>query len=192
MNYLFDILAGALFVLSSGIIFSEKFRKNWFFIALAGSLALASTYYLFKQVIVETIERGATANLRFERTRCGSIIDHREHLEWFIFDNKNASWPQAKEWVAQIPWCGDQAWRLPSTAEVETFNDPTLTQLNSLFSGPDALKIVWTSDGSFGHWAFDTESGSTIPLQDDGELLAPADGRSHKYFVRVIAVRSLQ
>jgi hypothetical protein len=43
-----EMLAAVLFVLSSGVLFNERFRRNRYLVGLAGCLALVSTYLLFQ------------------------------------------------------------------------------------------------------------------------------------------------
>lgn len=47
----FDIIAGILFIVSSGFFFNERFRKNWFAVGVAGTIAVVSTYFLTQQMI---------------------------------------------------------------------------------------------------------------------------------------------
>ena len=44
------VIEGILFVLSSGLLFNERFRSNIFLIGIAGSLALVSSYLLIQQL----------------------------------------------------------------------------------------------------------------------------------------------
>ena len=42
-----------LFIVSGGILFNDRFRRNWFAIACAAALAMVSTYYLTRQIVHE-------------------------------------------------------------------------------------------------------------------------------------------
>jgi hypothetical protein len=43
-------IEAALFVLSSGVLFNEKFRRNYFLVAVAGAIAIVSSYLLMQQL----------------------------------------------------------------------------------------------------------------------------------------------
>ncbi len=47
---LLDVLAGLLFVVSSGIFFNERFRKNIALVVSAGCIAVISTFFLVEQL----------------------------------------------------------------------------------------------------------------------------------------------
>lgn len=53
--YVLDVIAALFFVASAGLLFNERFRKNIFLVILAGLLALASTYYLTKEIVREVV-----------------------------------------------------------------------------------------------------------------------------------------
>ena len=50
-----DAIAALLFVGSAGVLFNDKFRKSKFLAACAGLIALASTYFLTKEIVREVV-----------------------------------------------------------------------------------------------------------------------------------------
>ena len=60
--------------------------------------------------VIETIGR-------FNITKCGSIIDTKYELEWFVGPNENVSWAQASEYAKNLKKCGDN-WRMPRFFEL--------------------------------------------------------------------------
>ncbi|MEZ6028926.1 MAG: OmpA family protein [Hyphomonadaceae bacterium] len=49
--YVLEIVYALLFVCSSGLLFNERFRKNWALVGISGLIALVSTYLLTMQII---------------------------------------------------------------------------------------------------------------------------------------------
>lgn len=52
-----EVLGAILFVTSSGIFFSERFRKNKFLVLCAGAIAVISTYFLVQEIADRVVER---------------------------------------------------------------------------------------------------------------------------------------
>ena len=52
---LLEIIYALLFVLSSGIFFHERFRHKRSLLVAAGLIALASSYFLFEEILARTI-----------------------------------------------------------------------------------------------------------------------------------------
>jgi hypothetical protein len=63
-----ELLALLLFILSSGLLFNERFRHNYFAVGTAGVIGLVSSYFLFEtistrlqtkfeQMVVDTVEQ---------------------------------------------------------------------------------------------------------------------------------------
>jgi hypothetical protein len=83
---LIEVIAGLLFVATSGLLFNERFRRNRYLVIAAAILALISTYFLFEQVVSraikerlesETAEQSApspdTTNSAPPRVKSGSV-----------------------------------------------------------------------------------------------------------------------
>jgi hypothetical protein len=56
MAIFLDIVAALLFVGSSGLLFNARFRENAFLVICAGLIALASTYFLTRQIVEEVVD----------------------------------------------------------------------------------------------------------------------------------------
>jgi|SRR5208337_3785262 len=61
---LLDIIAAILFILSSGVLFNQKFRDNAFLVIMAGVIAIVSTYFLGEQIL-ERAQQAREATNRF-------------------------------------------------------------------------------------------------------------------------------
>lgn len=48
--FLFELIPALLFVLSSGLLFQDRFRENRFMVAFASVVALVASYFLFEQI----------------------------------------------------------------------------------------------------------------------------------------------
>lgn len=46
-----------LFVVSGGLLFNERYRKNWIAVGLAAAIAITATYYLTEQVVRDVLRR---------------------------------------------------------------------------------------------------------------------------------------
>jgi hypothetical protein len=49
---------------------------------------------------------------------CGSIVDSRSHLEWYVGPDVNVSRQQSISWVESLEECGG-GWRMPKISELE-------------------------------------------------------------------------
>ena len=52
-----EIICGILFVISSGLLFNEKFREHKILIGIAASIAIVSTYFLTAEITERIIDR---------------------------------------------------------------------------------------------------------------------------------------
>ncbi len=52
---LIDVVFALLFVASSGLLFSKRFRDNTFLVVCAGIIALVSTYFLTENIVERTV-----------------------------------------------------------------------------------------------------------------------------------------
>ena len=56
---------------------------------------------------------------QFEVSPCGSIVDKKTGLEWFVGEDRNTNWHQAGSWAKKLGVCGGN-WRMPTVEELKT------------------------------------------------------------------------
>jgi hypothetical protein len=73
-----ELIAAILFVGSSGLLFSERFRRNRWLVGIAGILALISTYFLTEQIVRSTLRQEVAGNARADAHQYDlNILDSR-------------------------------------------------------------------------------------------------------------------
>jgi hypothetical protein len=121
--------------------------KNIFIMGLALAAVLAP-------IIAATDEAE-----QFSVTPCGSIIDAKTNLEWFVGPDEAKDWNQARQWVAALGSCGG-GWRMPALAELKAIHQPKYItgkgysfqgviiepHLNPVFKGIGAGTEVWAAE----------------------------------------------
>jgi hypothetical protein len=55
--YVIEAVTGLIFILSSGLLFSAKYRQNWFVVLCAGLFATISSYFVLEEVVKRIIEK---------------------------------------------------------------------------------------------------------------------------------------
>ena len=93
---------------------------------------------------IATLEAAQTAEMpsraagaRYQKAACGSIIDTKTGLEWYVGPDVNISWTDASQWAHQLSRC-EGGWRLP-----------TLNQLKTLFDQAVSAGTGFYMDGKF-------------------------------------------
>ncbi len=59
--WLWDVLAAALFVASSGLLFNKRYRENVYLLTLAGLVALVATYLMTKDIVTRIVDERLAA-----------------------------------------------------------------------------------------------------------------------------------
>ena len=103
----------------------------------------------------------AHAEDRYTVTPCGSIIDGKNRLEWFVGHDQATDWNQASEWARRLSTCNG-GWRMPSLTELKTLYEPNSRtgkgwvfqgviiepHLNAVFKGIGGGTEIWTDRSS--------------------------------------------
>lgn len=79
---------------------------------------------LFSPTVAVITTAGETRNIvrtkgQYQVTSCGTIIDTKSGLEWYVGPDKAVYYKDALEWADTLMVCGGD-WRLPSIAELKT------------------------------------------------------------------------
>ena len=135
-----------------------------------------------------------SADVRYRKAGCGSIIDTKTDLEWYVGPDANISWLEATQWVRQLPNCGG-GWRLPNLTQLKTLFDQTVSAGTGYFTRgeywPAHIDPAFSAIGGGSWvWADGVIENSTAPAvnfnQGIGVRLSTSNTR---YTVRAFAVK---
>ncbi len=148
--------------------------KRKFFIFLAFAVI-----FLFIQSMA--FARSNRGDEHYQVKSCGSVIDTKTGLEWYVGPDKGTSWNQAHSWVNKLSACGG-GWRMPRKAELRAIYKEGVGNRNMNHVFKTTGWWIWTSEaeGSSSAKAFDFLYGDE-----------PSANRDTAYFDgRAFAVRS--
>jgi hypothetical protein len=77
-----------------------------------------------KTVISATVSPPIIDN--YQVNSCGSILDKKTNLEWYIGSDRNMTWDDSKNWIDNLNACSTK-WRMPTISELQTLYDPKYT-----------------------------------------------------------------
>jgi hypothetical protein len=117
---------------------------------------------------------------RYSLTDCGSIMDRRTQLEWYIGPDVNTSWESANKWVRSLVECAG-GWTIPTNDQLKTLFDLGYTagtgyytrgkywpaHIDPAFSQIGDGSWVWTrgTPDAQGAPAFNFNQGVSVRLQ---------------------------
>lgn len=52
-----EVICGFLFVISSGLLFNERYRANKVLVVITAIIAIISTYFLTKQIAIDVVKQ---------------------------------------------------------------------------------------------------------------------------------------
>ena len=81
----------------------------------------------------------------FQVTSCGSIVDTKTELEWYVGPSKGVTWSKASLWANSLNACGVN-WRLPTVAELQTLYTEENDKLNIDKVFKTKGKYAWSSE----------------------------------------------
>ncbi len=129
-------------------------------------------------------------------TTCNTIVDKKSNLEWYIADDKDYTWTEAKEWAEHLQVCNG-GWGLPSAAQLLSLHKPALragkgviingqkfyARMSPVFGRIGHSSWVWTKEN------IDEANANTVNLNQGLKALSPKKAAS--YPIRAFAVRKL-
>lgn len=112
------------------------------------------------RICVELSDAFITATGRFQVQKCGSIIDQKTGLEWFVGPDKELPWEKAKYWVGGLKDCGGN-WRMPTKNELATLYQKGVGTRDMHPAFETTGWWVWSSEtyGSSDAWFFNFGPG---------------------------------
>ena len=135
------------------------------------------------------------AGMRYRETGCGSIIDTKTGLQWYLGPDANISWTEAVQWSRKLPNCGG-GWTLPTLDQLKTLFDQTVTAGTGFYINgrywPAHIDPIFSAIGRGSWvWADGPVDNSTAPAvnfnQGIGVRLSTTETR---YTVRAFAVKA--
>lgn len=138
--------------------------------------------------IKDTSSHVVRTHKHYRLMSCGSIVDTKTHLEWYVESDVRMSWFQVESWVEHLKDCGG-GWRMPTISELKSLYEKgggggQSGNMDQIF--PKAIGfVVWSGDET------GEEEGWKTVHAFDFQLGVP-----HKLKARtsrnVLAVRSMQ
>lgn len=198
------IQKGLFYFLNSIIIFSVALGANKIGMETAkqAQLNVVSTAYASTETgsvsiqLVQFFQEVFPArSTRYTRTSCGSILDASTGLDWLVGPDKNMTWAEAKEWIANQKTCGE-GWKAPTIPQLAALYDRRYTagtgwyergqhwpaHMNPIFAGIGSGSWVWADSPR------NAEQVAAYNFNQGVETRLPASGFYGS--VRVFAVRA--
>ena len=95
-------------------------------------------------------------SVRYRRTSCGSIIDSKTGLEWYVGPDANLTLAAARSWVRNLDACGKQ-WAVPTTVELRSLFDKEFVAGTGYFTSgrywPAHIEPIFSAIGQ-GSWVW--------------------------------------
>lgn len=133
--------------------------------------------------------------------RCGLIADANTGLEWFLGEDRDYTWVEARDFVSGLDECGG-GWRMPVSSELIALHEPGESagighfesgdrfpaKINAIFEGIGSGSWVWTS--------VELSSGSAVSVNmflidsdDPSQSEITMEKENPGFPIRVFAVR---
>jgi hypothetical protein len=134
-------------------------------------------------------------SVRYRETGCGSIMDTKTGLQWYLGPDANISWAEAAQWSRKLPNCRG-GWTLPTLSQLKTLFDQTVTAGTGFYINgrywPAHIDPIFSAIGRGSWvWADGSVDNSTAPAvnfnQGIGVRLSTTETR---YTVRAFAVKA--
>jgi len=140
-----------------------------------------------------TVSPRASASARYKRTNCGSIVDSRTGLEWFVGLDADVIWTAAQSWARNLDACGKR-WTLPTIGNLRSLFDKGYVGGTGYFTSgrhwPAHIEPIFSSIGQGSWvWAYGELAGGDAPAFNFNQGVAVKVSASHFYgTVRAFAV----
>ena len=109
---------------------------------------------------------GITTSSRYKRTNCGSIVDTRTGLEWFVGPDADASWTEAQSWTRSLGACGKQ-WTVPTIGDLRSLYDKGYVAGTGYFTSgrhwPAHIEPIFPIGQGSWVWANGEQAGGDAP-----------------------------
>jgi hypothetical protein len=97
-----------------------------------------------------------STSARYKRTNCGSIVDSRTGLEWFVGPDADETWTVAQSWARNLDACGKR-WVLPTTGNLRSLFDKEFVAGTGYFTSgrhwPAHIEPIFSAIGQ-GSWVW--------------------------------------
>jgi clan AA aspartic protease (TIGR02281 family) len=134
-----------------------------------------------------------STSLRYKTTNCGSIVDSRTGLEWFVGPDADKSWMAAQSWARNVVACGKQ-WALPTIGDLRSIFEKQFVAGTGYFTSgrywPAHIEPVFSAIGQGSWvWAQGEPTGGNAPAFNFNQGLAVSVSASHFHgTIRAFAV----
>ena len=97
-----------------------------------------------------------STSARYKRTNCGSIVDSRTGLEWFVGPDADETWTGAQSWARNLDACGKR-WDLPTIGDLRSLFDKEFVAGTGYFTSgrhwPAHIEPIFSAIGQ-GSWVW--------------------------------------
>ena len=130
---------------------------------------------------------------RYKRTNCGSIVDSRTGLEWFVGPDTDVTWTAAQSWARNLDACGKQ-WALPTIGDLRSLFDKEFVAGTGYFTSgrhwPAHIEPIFSAIGQGSWvWANGELAGGNAPAFNFNQGVAVRVSASYFYgTIRAFAV----
>jgi clan AA aspartic protease (TIGR02281 family) len=134
-----------------------------------------------------------SASGRYKRTSCGSIVDSRTGLEWFVGPDADVTWTAAQSWARNLDECGKR-WALPTISDLRSIFDKEFVAGTGYFTSgrywPAHIEPVFSAIGQGSWvWAYGELAGGNAPAFNFNQGVAVRVSAGHFYgTIRAFAV----
>ncbi len=130
---------------------------------------------------------------RYRRTNCGSIVDSRTGLEWFVGSDTDITWTAAQSWARNLDACRKQ-WVLPTIGDLRSLFDKQFVAGTGYFTSgrhwPAHIEPIFSAIGQGSWvWAYGDLGGGDAPAFNFNQGVAVRIPASYFYgTIRAFAV----
>lgn len=140
-----------------------------------------------------TITSAAKDLERFQKTACGSILDSKTGLEWYIGSDQNMTWDEANNWVNSLTACGGR-WKMPKIEELKPLYNQAYTagkgySTNGQYFPAHMAPIFNGIGGGSWVWAEERSQGNALNFYQNLAVFISRNNPD-QFSVRAFAVRS--
>jgi hypothetical protein len=131
----------------------------------------------------------------YQRAACGSIIDTRTGLQWYLGPDTNIGWEDATQWTRQLAACGG-GWALPTLTQLKGLFDQTVSAGTGFYTNgrywPAHIDPIFSGIGG-GSWVWadgDVENATALAINFNQGIGVRLSTPVTRYPVRAFAVKT--
>jgi len=150
----------------------------------------------FNSFMIDYARAGNNGGGNYSATAYQSVTDKKSGLEWFVAEDKDYTWPEAKAWAENLT-AGGGRWQMPTTEQLLTLIDQADSAGAGFFhDGKNYPAHISHLFGKIGHGAWvwsseDISAGTAYSVNMSQGVRVKSDKNMIRYPIRAFAVRKL-